>query len=88
MNPSDQCTNNPRKIKTVLVTVAVFFLASLTSLHAADEPAGKVYVYKESAGKPRKMELYFPPNHDGRFVDGGLSSYDRSIDRNFFAGPG
>ncbi len=25
---------------------------------------GKVYVYKESAGKPRQMEIYFPPQHD------------------------
>lgn len=27
-------------------------------------PAGKPYVYKTSAGKPRQMEIYFPPNHD------------------------
>ncbi len=27
-------------------------------------PAGKSYVYKTSAGKPRQMEIYFPPNHD------------------------
>ena len=27
-------------------------------------PAGKVYIYKESAGKPRRMEIYFPPQHD------------------------
>lgn len=30
----------------------------------ADAPAGKPYVYKTSAGKPRQMEIYFPPNHD------------------------
>jgi len=30
----------------------------------ADAPAGKAYIYKESAGKPRQMEIYFPPNHD------------------------
>ena len=30
----------------------------------AGDPAGKVYVYKESAGKPRQMEIYFPPKHD------------------------
>jgi acetyl esterase len=30
----------------------------------ADAPAGKPYIYKESAGKPRQMEIYFPPNHD------------------------
>lgn len=27
-------------------------------------PAGKEYTYKQSAGKPRKMEIYFPPNHN------------------------
>ncbi len=32
----------------------------------ADAPAGKTYVYKESAGKPRNMELYFPPGHDAK----------------------
>jgi acetyl esterase len=30
----------------------------------AADPAGKEYVYKTSAGKERKMEIYFPPNHD------------------------
>lgn len=30
----------------------------------ADAPAGNPYVYKESDGKPRRMEVYFPPNHD------------------------
>ncbi len=29
-----------------------------------DAPAGKVYVYKTSAGKERRMEIFFPPNHD------------------------
>lgn len=29
-----------------------------------DAPAGKRTTYKESAGKPRQMEIYFPPNHD------------------------
>lgn len=27
-------------------------------------PAGKPSIYKHSAGKPRKMEIFFPPNHD------------------------
>lgn len=39
-------------------------LLSLTVLHAADGPAGKGYVYKHSAGQPRQMEIYFPPDHD------------------------
>jgi len=30
----------------------------------ADAPPGKPYIYKESAGKPRQMEIYFPPGHD------------------------
>ncbi|HTN76404.1 MAG TPA: alpha/beta hydrolase [Pirellulaceae bacterium] len=29
-----------------------------------DTPAGKPFIYKQSAGKPREMEIYFPPNHD------------------------
>ncbi len=66
MNSSNQNANNAINIKAVLVTVAAFFLTLLVPLHAADDgpPAGKSYVYKESAGKPRKMEIYFPPNHD------------------------
>jgi len=27
-------------------------------------PPGKEYIYKESAGVPRRMEIYFPPNHN------------------------
>ena len=27
-------------------------------------PEGKRFVYKHSAGQPREMEIYFPPNHD------------------------
>lgn len=30
----------------------------------ADAPAGKSFTYKHSAGKPRQMEIYFPPGHD------------------------
>ncbi len=48
----------------MLVTVAAFFLASLVPLQAAGGPVGKSYVYKQFAGQPRKMEIYFPPNHD------------------------
>lgn len=29
-----------------------------------DDPAGKPYIYKHSAGKPRQMEIYSPPGHD------------------------
>lgn len=29
-----------------------------------DTKPGKEYIYKKSAGKERKLEIYFPPNHD------------------------
>jgi len=55
-----------KKILTRLV-IALCTL-SLTSVAIAQEktesPAGKPYVYKTSAGKERKMEIFFPPNHD------------------------
>ena len=57
--------------------ILTLMLAAASMLHAApqgatkskgglgdDPPAGKAYTYKESAGKPRQMEIYFPPNHD------------------------
>ena len=28
------------------------------------KPPGKSYIYKKSAGQERRMEIYFPPNHD------------------------
>lgn len=28
-----------------------------------DTPPGKAFVYKHSAGKPRQLEVYFPPDH-------------------------
>jgi acetyl esterase len=31
---------------------------------AKSDAAGKPYVYKSSAGKERRMEIYFPPGHD------------------------
>jgi acetyl esterase len=31
---------------------------------ASAPPAGKLYVYKKSAGRRRELEVYFPPNHD------------------------
>lgn len=34
------------------------------SLSPPKTPEGKLYVYKQSAGKPRSMEVYFPPKHD------------------------
>lgn len=44
------------------------FAAAAKTRPAADAPAktpsGKIYTYKQSAGKPRNMEIYFPTNHD------------------------
>jgi acetyl esterase/lipase len=65
------------RILLSLLTVFAFSLADFSSTRAQspgakksqggigdDAPAGKLYTYKESAGKPRKMEIYFPPNHN------------------------
>lgn len=49
---------------SVILTALLLCIAGITPLHAADKPKGKAYVYKHSAGQPRKMEVYFPPNHD------------------------
>lgn len=52
---------------------ALLLIALPTSTFAAKKPAtdtpvqtspGKSYIYKTSAGKPREMEIYFPPNHE------------------------
>lgn len=51
-------------MKQHIVLFSTLLLSPLFALHAADKPKGKAYVYKHSAGQPRKMEVYFPPNHD------------------------
>jgi acetyl esterase/lipase len=48
---------------------AAVLLASITALHAAerrtsDAPPGKVFVYKQSGGKPQTLEVYFPKEWD------------------------
>ncbi|HEY3322867.1 MAG TPA: alpha/beta hydrolase [Planctomycetota bacterium] len=44
---------------------ALSFAGEKSAREASDKtPPGKEYIYKTSAGKPRKMEIYFPPNHD------------------------
>ena len=60
--------------RSVLLTCTALLLASICTLPAAEEkpgpvapakaPSCKTYIYKTSAGQPRKMEIYFPPNHD------------------------
>lgn len=51
-----------------LLLLALPALLLAAEKQAADASAktspGKEYIYKESAGKPRKLEIYFPPNHD------------------------
>lgn len=50
----------------LLLTPAVLLDAAEKSAASGDEtgPPGKSYVYKQSGGKPRELEIYFPPNHD------------------------
>lgn len=38
--------------------------AELLAKGMNDEPTGKPYIYKTSAGQERRMEIYFPPDHD------------------------
>ncbi|MFM7182140.1 MAG: alpha/beta hydrolase [Verrucomicrobiales bacterium] len=40
------------------------FAQKKAATDSEEHPRGKEYVYKVSAGKERKMEIYFPPNHD------------------------
>src|SRR5262245_41469710 len=60
-------------MRRFLFSIAVLLVTQVVSLHAAQKPAasgeetgpvGKRYEYKQSGGKPRELELYFPPNHD------------------------
>lgn len=44
--------------------VALTSLADETSDVSREAPVGKSYVYKTSAGKERRMEIFFPPGHD------------------------
>jgi len=47
-------------------SVVVWADGPITSLDSSGVPAGKAFIYKESAGKPRRMEIYFPPGHDAK----------------------
>ncbi|OGV64224.1 MAG: hypothetical protein A2283_12320 [Lentisphaerae bacterium RIFOXYA12_FULL_48_11] len=54
-------------IFVVIMLVSVVSLQAVekgTSKRMEEGPAGKSYVYKQLAGQPRDMEIYFPPNHD------------------------
>jgi acetyl esterase/lipase len=57
----------PLTLLTALLILAVPSFAQTPERRGdigADAPAGKIYIYKKSAGKPRQMEIYFPPGHD------------------------
>ena len=41
----------------------LLFSVAVPALAQSDAPAGERRVYKDSAGKPRELELYFPPKH-------------------------
>jgi acetyl esterase len=56
--------NRPTIIAIFLCAFCGLSLADTTEKSKYEEIAGKEYVYKTSAGKERKMEIYFPPNHD------------------------
>ena len=56
------------KLKTLPLFTALMLISTLV-LHAKEklnDAPGKSYVYKRSGGKPREMEIYFPPGHDPR----------------------
>jgi len=56
-----------KKILTILVCAlcgASFAAEKPGTDTSAKSPQGKSYTYKQSGGKPREMEIYFPPNHD------------------------
>lgn len=63
--------NEMKRIPTLLAALLLILSTNLSLAEekpTADEqdkvPSGKVYIYKQSAGKPREIEIYFPPNHD------------------------
>lgn len=49
-----------------LISLICFALCSVLAFAQSkfEGPEGKPYVYKTSGGVERKMEIYFPPNHD------------------------
>jgi len=84
--------------KPILTLLTALLLGCLSGTSPAAEPpakaqvagpAGKPYIYKTSAGKERRMEIFFPPNHDpakskvpgmilfhgGAWLGGGLDEF-------------
>lgn len=79
---------------TVLACIAGLFLATDLPAQAGQAvvkpPPGREFVYKETGGQPRVLEVYFPPNHDPTaasvpgiifFHGGAWSSGDLSLFR-------
>ena len=76
------------KLKFVLGLLVVFAAASAWAADRKADP-GKSFVYKQSAGKPQEMEIYFPPDwkaggpkvpgmllfHGGAWVGGTLDQF-------------
>ena len=50
-------------MKQLFLVLCAFAVCS-ASAASFDGPPGKRMTYKQSAGKPRELEIYFPPNHD------------------------
>lgn len=54
-----------KRLITLCALCCVWFVVGQASAKSKyDGPAGKSYIYKTSAGKERRMEIFFPPNHD------------------------
>ncbi len=56
-------------IRDIAFSLAILTLAACPCVaqpaaKQADDPPGKTYVYTTSGGKPRHLEIYFPPGHD------------------------
>lgn len=69
------------------ITAIGLLLVLLASSAYANTPPGKIYTYKESNGKARQIEIYFPKDHDPdqakipgiiMFHGGGWSGGNRS----------
>lgn len=52
------------RIPTLLLSLAFFVAPVVAAIPADDTPPGEVRIYKNSGGKPRELEIYFPANHD------------------------
>jgi acetyl esterase len=53
-----------RCLLSLVALCGVCFADQSASSGGFDGPAGKLHVYKTSAGRERRMEIFFPPGHD------------------------